>query len=242
MRVPLRLTSTQGRTASQPKPSYYDATSIFCSISSLISEGSYKQYNLFENKYLLPIIIMSIPIPRRSSGYKLGDANAPITVEMFFDLECPFSKKGWQTFLQVIAAYSAEQVHFIFQPMTLSNHRQSWDVTKAAIAVAGNNAQKFINFVNYIFDHQKEFAGDAFKDKTRTDLHYLLADYALDATEWSNKDKFIELLNSKEIYNQARIPARYAALRGVWSTLPFLSMVRQQPIYHLKQIYRSGKR
>ncbi len=164
---------------------------------------------------------MSIPIPRRSSGYKLSDANASIIVEMFFDLECPFSRKGWQTFLQVIAAYSAEQVHFIFQPMTLSNHRQSWDVTKAAIAVAGNNTQKFIDFVNYVFDHQKEFAGDAFKDKTQTDLHHLLADYVLDATEWSDKDKFIELLNSKEIYNQARIPARYAAAKGVWSTPTF---------------------
>jgi hypothetical protein len=31
--------------------------------------------------------------------------------------------------------------------MTLGNHRQSWDVTKAAIAIAGDNTDKFINFV-----------------------------------------------------------------------------------------------
>ena len=39
--------------------------------------------------------------------------------------------------------------------------------------------------------------------------------------QWSDKDKFIELLNSKEIYSQARIPARFAAIRGVWSTPTF---------------------
>ena len=75
---------------------------------------------------------MPIPIPARPSGYRLGNANAPIIIEIFFDLECPFSKKGWQTVLQVAKVYSSEQIYFIFQPMTLGNHRQSWDATKAA--------------------------------------------------------------------------------------------------------------
>lgn len=164
---------------------------------------------------------MPIPIPRRPSGYRLGRSDAPITIEMFFDLECPFSKKGWQTILQVTKSYSLDQICLILQPMTLSNHRQSWDATKAAIAVAGNSTELFIDFVSYLFEHQKDFANDAFKDKTQTDLHQLLAGYAVDATAWSDPDKFIAQLNSKEIYDQARIPARLAAVRGVWSTPTF---------------------
>ena len=160
---------------------------------------------------------MPIPIPKRPSGYKLGKSDAPVQIEMFFDLECPFSKKGWQTILQVAKAYS-DKIYLILQPMTLGNHRQSWDGTKAAIAVAEDDTDKFINFVNYLFDRQSEFANEASKDKTQTDWHNQLADYAIDATEWSDKSKFVRLLNSKEIYNQARIPARFAAMRGVWST------------------------
>ena len=163
---------------------------------------------------------MSIPIPQRPSGYRLGNADAPIVVEMFFDLECPFSKKGWQTMLQVIEAYP-DRVYFILQPMSLGNHRQSWDGTKAAIAVAGNDPKKFIDFVSYIFEHQSEFANEAFKDKTETDWYHLLADYAIDATEWTDKAKFIELLDSKQIYDLARIPARFSIVRGVWSTPTF---------------------
>ena len=164
---------------------------------------------------------MPIPIPHRPSGYRLGNSNAPVQIEMFFDLECPFSKKGWQTILKVASAFSAEQIYLILQPMTLGNHRQSWDATKAAIAVAGDDTNKFIDFVNYLLDRQAEFANEASKDTTQTQWHNTLADYAVDATQWSDKNKFIELLNSKEIYNKARIPARFAAVKGVWSTPTF---------------------
>jgi len=161
---------------------------------------------------------MSIPIPARPSGYRLGNADAPVQIEMFFDLECPFSKKGWQTLMKVRSAYDAAEVYFILQSMTLGNHRQSWDATKAAIAIAGDDAEKFVSFVSYLFDRQEEFANEASKDRTQTQWQDLLADYALDATEWSDKEKFIELLNSKDIYSQARIPARFAAMKSVWST------------------------
>lgn len=161
---------------------------------------------------------MPIPIPNRPSGYRLGKPNAPVQIEMFFDLECPFSKKGWQTILQVVSAYDPEQVYLILQPMTLGNHRQSWDATKAAIAVARDDADKFVEFVSYIFEHQSEFANEAFQNKTQIDWHHLLADYAIAATQWSDKQEFIQLLNSEDIYSKARIPARFAAIKGVWST------------------------
>ena len=164
---------------------------------------------------------MPIPIPQRPSGYRLGNADAPIVIEMFFDIECPFSKKGWQTILQVVKAYSPELIYLILYPMTLGNHRQSWDATKAAIAVAKDDSKKFVNFVSYLYDRQSEFANEASKDRTQTQWHGLLADYALDATEWNDKDKFIELFNSKDIYAKARIPARFATIRGVWSTPTF---------------------
>jgi protein-disulfide isomerase len=164
---------------------------------------------------------MSIPIPKRPSGYRLGAPDAPIQLEMFFDLECPFSKKAWQTIIELQDSCNLKQVYMILQPMSLGNHRQSWDATKAAIALSGDDTNKFIDFVSYLFDRQEKFANEAFKDKTQTDWHDLLAEYALDATECSEREKFIQLLNSEDIYNQTKIPARFAAIRGVWSTPTF---------------------
>ena len=142
-------------------------------------------------------------------------------VEMFFDLECPFSKRGWGNVQQVMAAYSAEQVYWIFQPMTLGNHRQSWDATKAAIALADNSAEKFVDVVSYIFTRQEEFANEAWKDKTQTEFHELLAEFAIAATDATDKTAFLEKLNSKAVYAAARIPARFATINGVWSTPTF---------------------
>ncbi len=71
--------------------------------------------------------------------------------------------------MQVVSAYSLEQMYLILQPMTLANHRQSWDATKAAIAIAEDDTDKFIDFVSYILDRQTEFANEAFKDQTQTD-------------------------------------------------------------------------
>lgn len=164
---------------------------------------------------------MAIPIPARPSGYRLGQVDAPIMAEMFLDLECPFSKRGWQNVMSVVEAYSPQQVRWIFQLMTLGNHRQSWDATKATIAVAGDDTQKFIDFVSYVFSRQEEFANEAWKDKTQTDFHNLLAEFAAEVTEHQDKAQFIALMNSKDVYAQARIPARLATMRSVWSTPTF---------------------
>lgn len=161
---------------------------------------------------------MAIPIPARPSGYRLGKAEAPITVEMFLDLECPFSKKGWNNAMKVVNAYSPEQVCWVFQLMTLGNHRQSWDATKAAIALSETNTQTFIEVTSRIFAQQAEFANEAWKDKTQTEFHQWLADNIAESTD---KASFLEKLNSKDVYAAARIPARFATVKGVWSTPTF---------------------
>ncbi|MEM8505828.1 MAG: thioredoxin domain-containing protein [Cyanobacteria bacterium P01_D01_bin.1] len=168
---------------------------------------------------------MAIPVPSRRSGYRIGDANAPIMIEVFFDLECPFSKKGWNTVMKVKEAYSSEQIYWVFQPMSLGNHRQSWDATKAAITVADTDTQKFIDFVSHLFSKQSDFANEAWKDKTQTEFHAFLAERAAEASdaaaEHRDKKQFLDRLNSEEIYARARIPARFATIRGVWSTPTF---------------------
>ncbi|MGB3786795.1 MAG: thioredoxin domain-containing protein [Phormidesmis sp.] len=169
---------------------------------------------------------MAIPIPSRRSGYRTGSASAPIMIEVFFDLECPFSKKGWNTVMKVKKSYTLEQIYWVFQPMSLGNHRQSWDATKAAIAVAdtdtqNTDTQKFIDFVSYLFEQQEDFANEAWKDKTQTEFHTFLAECAAKAVEHKDKQQFLNLLTSEKVYAQARIPARFATIRGVWSTPTF---------------------
>lgn len=162
-----------------------------------------------------------IPIPKRPSGYAVGYADALFQIELFMDLQCPFSKKAWSTLLEVYEFYGEEKIRLTIQPMVLANHRQSWDVTKAAIATAEDNAHKFIDFASYLYQHQQDYRNSAFKERTQVDLHHLLADYAADGAGWTDKVAFLERLESDEIYNETRVPCRLAAIRGVWSTPTF---------------------
>ncbi|MEM9153399.1 MAG: thioredoxin domain-containing protein, partial [Cyanobacteria bacterium P01_F01_bin.3] len=86
------------------------------------------------------------------------------------------------------------------------------------IAIAEDNTEKFIDVTTRIFAQQAEFANEAWKDKTQTEFHQWLADNIDTSTD---KAGFLERLNSKDVYAAARIPARFATIRGVWSTPTF---------------------
>jgi len=165
---------------------------------------------------------MSIPIPARPSGYRQGQCDAPLQVEVFVDVECPFSKKAWSTLLSVVNHYQPDQVSVTVHPIVLANHRQSWDVTKAVVVMAADNAAKFWDALTYCFERQEKYAHTAFDQQTRKDLYALLAHFAADFSQEADKTAFIQRLKSDRIEKQTKIPVRYAISRGVWSTPTFL--------------------
>lgn len=164
---------------------------------------------------------MPIPVPTRPCGYRLGSGNAPIQVEAFVDIECPFSKKAWPTLLDVVNHYPDTQVSVTVYPMFLSDHRQSWDVAKAAIVMADDDPVEFWRCFSYLYQHQSEFSKEAFNDQSRQDLYQLLADYATDFMENCDRNQFLQQLNQDKIASRAKEPFRYAIQRGVWSTPTF---------------------
>ncbi|MGF1515001.1 MAG: DsbA family protein [Elainellaceae cyanobacterium] len=176
---------------------------------------------------------MSIPVPPRFPGYRLssGDASvqdasvqdAPVQIEVFLDLECPFSKKAWPTMLALINQ-GDPPVAITAHMIVLCDHRQSWDLTKALTEVAGNDGQRGWKFISHLYQHQQDFNSAAFEDKTRQDLFRLMGrlvesfDPALPASELV-KDSAED---GGAIASCAKRSIRYAADRGVWSTPTFI--------------------
>ncbi|MEB3211442.1 MAG: thioredoxin domain-containing protein [Leptolyngbyaceae bacterium] len=164
---------------------------------------------------------MSIPIPRRPSGYSLGAAIAPVQVDVFVDIECPFSQKSWSTVQALREHYAADQVRITVHPVILCDHRQSWDMTKAAVAIASDDAQ-FWEFFSYLYQRRERFAEDAFDDQNRHDLYALITEFINDfgLTNW-DQAKVTHVLNEDDLVNRAKTPIRYAISQGVWSTPTF---------------------
>jgi len=164
---------------------------------------------------------MAPPIPTQPVGYQQGSCNAPVQVEVFVDIECPYSKKAWSTVTALPRTFGEDQISVTVYPVVLANHRQSWDVTRAAVLLADEDATRFWDVFSDLYDRQREFSHQAFEQKTHQDLLNWLAEFAADETDQTNKGQWIEQLQDEAIAQQAKAPIRFGILRGVWSTPTF---------------------
>jgi protein-disulfide isomerase len=180
--------------------------------------------------------MMTIPIPKRPSGVLLGDKAAEITIDAFIDLQCPHSRAIWPTLLNVIKYYEGRSVSLKVHLITLSNHRQSWDMTLGLFALADGDAKKFYDFATFLYEKQAEFYNAKFMFKTHDDLRQLIAN---NAEEHMNIDraKLLERMNDNDIYILARTPIRYAATKSVWATpTVFINNGGDVPVDHLSTL------
>lgn len=165
---------------------------------------------------------MPIPVPTYPSGYRLGSGDASVQIEVFVDLECPFSKKAWPTMLTLMNE-DDERLSITAHPIVLCDHRQSWDLTKALTAIAGRNPLRGWKFISHLYQHQQTFDSEAFRTKTRQDLFQLIERLGKefdDSLPMADLTKEIAD-DSGDVASRTKTSIRYAADRGVWSTPTF---------------------
>ena len=163
---------------------------------------------------------MALNVPKRPSGYLLGDGNAPVQMEVFLDIQCPFSKKAWPTLMAICDAYPAGEVAIRAQFMALANHGQAWTMTRLLHAICGQDPDKFRDFAGFLYANQERFYNGPFADQTPNNLLKFAVTLA---HEWNASEADVAArLNSDEVSEQTRIPIRHAARRGVWSTPTFV--------------------
>ncbi len=175
---------------------------------------------------------MPIPIPRRPSGFLLGHAAAEITIDAFIDIQCVHSRMIWPTLLEVLHYYQHEPVSLRVHLITLSNHRQAWDMSLGLFALADGDSNKFYDFATFIYERQAQFLNDEFLYKSHHDLIQLVADFAVEHAS-VDREVFIERMAEHDIYIDARTPIRYAATKAVWATPTlFINNANNVPVDH----------
>jgi len=175
---------------------------------------------------------MTIPIPHRPSGFLLGDATAQITLDAFIDIQCPHSRTIWPTLLEVAKYYRGKSVSLRVHLITLSNHRQAWDMSLGLFALAEGDANKFYDFATFVYERQSQFYNGAFLHKTHDDLMQLVAGFAMEHSG-AERDSFLKRMSDSDIYVQARTPIRYAATKAVWATPTlFINNAGNVPVDH----------
>lgn len=180
---------------------------------------------------------MTIPIPHRPSGFLLGDSSANVTIDAFVDIQCAHSLAMWPTLMNVLVHFKNKSLSLKVHLMTLSDHRQAWDVSLGLLAFADSDATKFYDFATFLYERQEQFNNASFSNKTHDDLKRLVADFAeefstVKGAEFDRK-RFLEKMGSHDTYIQGRTPIRYAATRSVWATpTVFINNAGKVPVNH----------
>lgn len=169
-------------------------------------------------------------LPTTPCGTILNRCAAPLLVlELFLDLDCPFSARMWNTVSNeggVIDTFDAQfpgKVQFVMHNVPQPWHPQSCMMHEASFAVKNVDEAMFRPFVSAVFSHQDQFLDSACFEKSRSDIYEDLANIA--AGIGVNKAAVLEQLALKgegnggnAVTQQMKFAAKFHRNRGMHVT------------------------
>lgn len=124
----------------------------------------------------------------------IGPADAPVTIVLFLDLQCPFTARLWPTLLAVRDAHAAD-VRVVVRHRPLTFHQEAWGAAVLAMtALAQRGVDGFVAAVSYLFaeGHQRELDRASLeRHATALGLDALRVADALDAPAPTDADRAI---------------------------------------------------
>jgi protein-disulfide isomerase len=95
-----------------------------------------------------------IPIGEHDAAW--GDPNAPCTIVMFQDIECPFCRRSWNTMNELEKQYGG-RIRFVYKHFPLPFHDEAMPSARVAQAVFElRGAAAFRNFISNAFEARGE--------------------------------------------------------------------------------------
>ncbi len=86
----------------------------------------------------------------------LGPADAPVTIVVFSDFQCPYCRTFAQTLKQI--ASEEKRVRFLFRNMPLEIHAWAKPAAEIAACVQMQSRESFWRVHDYLFEHQRELS------------------------------------------------------------------------------------
>ena len=178
-----------------------------------------------------------IAIPPHTPGFRLGSPAAQIQVEVFVDLQCPYSAKAFAYTLQLHQRHPND-VSFIYLPLVLPAHRQAYYMLKSSLAAALTTtsptltaassaptvSSTWIAYVGHLYTQVDRFSSrNHYMNKTEEDLlnHVSRCVLEFHHEDEPRFDQYYQLIKSEALDEWAKQSIRLAAKRGVVSTPTF---------------------
>lgn len=179
-----------------------------------------------------------VPIPRTYDGFSLGPADAPLSVEFFYDLMCPASRASWPVMREVAAHFkktvrgsnsssfaatrsaSAPRLRSTLHLFPLPYHHNSFLTAQAARALGDRDETLVWRWMEAVYAAQERLGNAATENMTPAQVKSALADLA--EAHGLPARAVAEGLASADADGAARVSWKYACYRGVYGTPMFL--------------------
>jgi protein-disulfide isomerase len=163
---------------------------------------------------------MTFPSFGRLPGIEIGHASRRVRLDLFLDLQCPYSKKSWDVIGEAVSNEWKDHLSMSFHPICLSHHRQSWDLARALSAIHSIDESGALAFISAVYAEQDQFYNAAWKSKGQDEFLSHLAAFAREMVDCTASD-FINRIESDDNYSKSKKSIHYAAVKQVWSTPTF---------------------
>ena len=163
---------------------------------------------------------MSFPQFRKIPGIRLGEGIDSVRLDLFFDLQCPYSKKAWDVIGHSISNNWSTQLDIYFQPICLSHHRQSWDLTRTLFAIQYFDEARVIDYINAVYSDHGQFYNANWTLKGQDVFLSFLSSFSKDMVGVS-EDALLKKMAEDQTHTDSKRSIHYAAVKQVWSTPTF---------------------
>ena len=169
--------------------------------------------------------IQLVPLTVPKDGYTIGPAVSNYTIDVFYDHLCIDSKNSYPG-LMSYWKNNSDWLQINFHIFPLPYHTYSFEVSIAGRYIQKYYPQRFLDFMAYMFNHQKEFLDTAMQ-WTWSTVQTHVAQYAAQATGVSYSEIF-DALEDPEINMDVRKSWKYSTSKlntgtprfffnGVWA-------------------------
>jgi protein-disulfide isomerase len=126
-----------------------------------LNEAREAYYATLRSKYRAEVLVEPVRLAVATSGPRQGPANAPVTIVMFSDFECPFCQKVMPAIRETLARYP-QSVAVVYRHLPLTGlHSQAYGAAQAAVCADREGA--FWPFADALFAEQKSLGAPLYE-------------------------------------------------------------------------------
>lgn len=137
-----------------------------------------------------------------NAGRVLGKADAPVTIDLYSDFQCPICRRADITIRQLAERYiDTGKAKVVYHNFAFIGQESEW---AAQAAECANDQGKFWEYASYLFDHQTGENVGAF---SKDNLKKFASDVKLDTATFNacfDNNKYANLIQQEKVEAQGR--------------------------------------